>query len=93
MRRDRRAVAAKAPLNSARKIFDVLGERHGRLVAAEQAASGVKDRRVTMTAVGSMKAQGVEPAGTAGRQNCRAWAHNIEVPLPYSFHARRSRRI
>ena len=73
MRRDRRPVAARAPLNRALAIFDGLGARPWAARArAELAASGREGS--ARHEVPDARPRGAEPAGTAGCQNCRTRA-------------------
>ena len=80
MRRNRRPVAARAPLTSALKIFDGLGARPwAARASAELAASGVKDRRITMAAVGSMRLEELSPQELQVARIAARGQNNIEV--------------
>jgi DNA-binding CsgD family transcriptional regulator len=62
MRRNRRPAAARAPLNQALQVFDSLGARPWAARArAELAASGVKDRRVTVASAGTKRLEELSP--------------------------------
>jgi DNA-binding CsgD family transcriptional regulator len=73
MRRDRRPVAARVPLNRAIAIFDGLGARPwGARARAELAASGAKNQRVTQSVIGrtgleQLSPQELQVARIAGR--------------------------
>jgi DNA-binding CsgD family transcriptional regulator len=62
MRRNRLPAAARAPLNQALQVFDGLGARPWAARArAELAASGVKDRRVTVTSARTKRLEELSP--------------------------------
>jgi hypothetical protein len=61
MRRNRHPAAARAIFHRALGIFDGLGATMGGPATAELAASGVKDRRVMMAAVGPNRLDELSP--------------------------------
>ncbi len=80
LRRARRPTAARIPLNRALTLFDDLGARpwaaHAR---AELAASGVKDKRVTVTAAEPMTLKELSPQELQVARIAARGQNNIEV--------------
>ena len=80
MRRNRRPVAAREPLHDALILFDSLGARPWAARArAELAASGVKDRRVTMTTAGPKSLEELSPQELQVARIAGRGQNNIEV--------------
>jgi DNA-binding CsgD family transcriptional regulator len=80
MRRNRRPSAARVPLNRAFAIFDSLGARPWAARArAELAASGVKERRVTMAAAGAMRLEELSPQELQVARIAARGQNNVEV--------------
>jgi DNA-binding CsgD family transcriptional regulator len=80
MRRNHRPADARVPLNSALKIFDGLGARPWAARArAELAASGVKDRRITMTTAGPKSLEELSPQELRAARIAARGQNNIEV--------------
>jgi DNA-binding CsgD family transcriptional regulator len=80
MRRNRRAAAARVPLNQAREIFDSLGAAPWAARArAELAASGVKDRRLTVASVASKRLEELSPQELQVARIAAGGQNNIEV--------------
>ena len=80
MRRNHRAAAARAPLNRALAILDSLGARPWAARArAELAASGVKDRRVTMASAGVKRLEELSPQELQVARITARGQNNIEV--------------
>jgi DNA-binding CsgD family transcriptional regulator len=80
MRRDRRAVAARAPLNRALAIFDGLGAQPWAARAkAELAASGLKNQHATMAAAGPIRLKELSPQELQVARIAARGQNNIEV--------------
>jgi ATP/maltotriose-dependent transcriptional regulator MalT len=80
MRRNRRPVAAREPFHEALTLFESLGARPwAARTRAELAASGVKDRRTTMTAVGSIRLKELSPQELQVARIAARGQNNIEV--------------
>ena len=80
MRRNRRAVAARVPLDRALMIFESLGARPWAARArAELAASGVKDQRVTDWVAGAMRLEQLSPQELQVARIAGRGQNNVEV--------------
>jgi DNA-binding CsgD family transcriptional regulator len=80
IRRNRRPVAARVPLNRALELFDDLGARPWAARAkAELAASGVKDQRVRMAASAALRLEELSPQELQVARIAAQGQNNIEV--------------
>jgi DNA-binding CsgD family transcriptional regulator len=80
IRRNRRPAAARLPLNQALQIFHGLGAQPWAARArAELAASGVKDRRLTVASVGLMSLEELSPQELQVSRIAARGQNNIEV--------------
>jgi DNA-binding CsgD family transcriptional regulator len=80
LRRNRRPVAAREPLHDALILFESLGARPwAARTRAELAASGVKDRRVTMTNAGPRSLEELSPQELQVARIAGRGQNNIEV--------------
>ncbi len=80
LRRNRRPVAAREPLNRALALFDGLGARPwAARASAELAASGVKDQRFTMAPTAAMRLKELSPQELQVARIAARGQNNIEV--------------
>ena len=80
LRRNRRPVAAREPLNRALALFDGLGARPwAARTSAELAASGVKDQRFTMAPTAAMRLKELSPQELQVARVAARGRNNIEV--------------
>jgi DNA-binding CsgD family transcriptional regulator len=80
LRRNRRPVAAREPLNRALALFDGLGARPwAARTSAELAASGVKDQRFTMAPTAAMRLKELSPQELQVARVAARGQNNIEV--------------
>jgi len=80
MRRNRRPADARGPLDQALQIFDGLGARPWAARArAELAASGVKDRRLTLVSAGATRLEELSPQELQVARIAARGQNNVEV--------------